>query len=80
MFITVFATVCHLVAGVDACVEEIVTDNTLDNTLTMQSCMMGQANVVKWMTEHPIYHTGYRLQNWKCRIGNKRSPEPEGKA
>lgn len=80
MFITVLATLCHLVAGVDACVVETVTDNTLDNTLTMQSCMMGEAYVAKWISEHPLYHTGWRLQKWSCRIGNKPSPDPEGKA
>ena len=80
MFITVLATLCHLVAGVNACVEEIVTDNSIDQTLTMQSCMMGEAYVAKWISEHPLYHTGYTLQKWSCRMGNKAAPPPEGKA
>jgi hypothetical protein len=80
-FITVLATLCHLTAaGVEGCVEEIVTDNTLDDTLTMQSCMMGQAYIAKWMSEHPKFHTNWRLAKWGCRIGNKPSPEVGGKA
>jgi hypothetical protein len=82
-FITVLATVCHVVAGntVEACVEEIVVDNTLDPMVTMQSCMMGMSYVAKWMNEHPVYHTGnWRLHKWSCRIGNKPAPDPGGKA
>ena len=82
-FITVLATLCHLTAaGVEGCVDEIVTDNTLDETVTMQSCMMGQAYIAKWMGEHPVYRTdkGWRLAKWGCRIGNKPQPPLGGKA
>ena len=79
MFITVLAVLCHLAGSVDACVEEIVTDNTMDETLTMTGCMVGVPAVVKWKQEHPIYHS-WRLDKWRCRICNKPSPEPEGKA
>ena len=81
-FVTVLATLCHVVSGsVDACVEEIITDNTLDPTVTMQSCMMGEAYVAKWIGEHPVYHNNnWRLQKWSCRIGNKPNPDQGGKA
>lgn len=82
-FITVLATLCHLTAsGVEGCVQEIVTDNTMDATVTMQSCMMGEAYIAKWMSEHPIYHPakGWRLAKWGCRIGNKPAPAIGGKA
>ena len=40
---------------IDACVEEIVTDNTLDNTLTMQSCMTFRkpmaGGLIEWQAE-----------------------------
>ena len=80
MFITVFATLCHMVAGVNACVQETVTDTNLDPNLTMQSCMMGVAYVVEWMQKHPVYHTGYTIQKWSCTIGNKAPPAPDGRA
>lgn len=82
-FITVLATLCHLTAaGVEGCVQEIITDNTMDATVTMQSCMMGEAYIAKWMGEHPIYHPdkGWRLAKWGCRIGNKPAPAISGNA
>jgi hypothetical protein len=70
-----------LVAGVDACVEEIVTDNTLQEQLTMTECMVGLPAIVKWKSEHPLYHSDtWRVAKWGCRIGNKPSPPPEGRA
>lgn len=80
-FITVLATFCHLVTvpGPELCVEERITDNTLDDTVTMQSCMMGMAYVADWQAKSPLYHT-WRLANWKCRIGNKPMPDQGGKA
>lgn len=73
MFITIAAVLC----AANLCVEEIVTDSSMHEGLTMQSCMMGQPAVVKWMMEHPVYSKGYRLDRWKCTIGNQK---PLGKA
>ena len=82
MFISVLVTLCHLVSpGIEGCVEEIITDSTRDETLTMQSCLMGEAYVTKWKLEHPTYTSdGWRLAKWGCRIGNKPSPDPKGRA
>lgn len=79
MFITVAAVLCHL-ANPTLCVEEIVTDSSMDETLTLQSCMIGEDKLVKFMEEHPIYRKGYTLSRWKCTIGNKPPPLPGGKA
>jgi hypothetical protein len=79
MFVTVTAVLCHLAAPT-LCVEEIVTDTNMDDTLTMQSCLMGQAYLAKYMAEHPIYRTGYRLDRWRCTIGNREPPPPGGRA
>jgi hypothetical protein len=67
MVITIVAVLCQL--GTASCREEIVTDSTMDDSLTLQSCMLGQPAVVKWIGEHPVYHTGYRLERWKCIPG-----------
>lgn len=73
-FITVFVTLCHLTAaGVEGCVDEIVTDNIRDDTVTMQSCLMGIPYIAKWKGEHPLYHD-WRVAKWGCRIGNKPGP------
>lgn len=74
MIITISAVLCMVSKPI--CVEEIVTDSSMQE-LTMQSCMIGEAPIVKWMSEHPVYRQGYRLDRWKCTIGNK---PPPGKA
>jgi hypothetical protein len=68
MFVSVVAVLCSLSGP--ACVEEIVTDSSLDDSVTMQSCLMiGEAAIVKWMNEHPIYHANWRLDRFKCSPG-----------
>jgi hypothetical protein len=68
MLVTIVATLCSL-AGL--CVEEIVTDSTLEPQLTFQSCLSGaQAPLAKWKGEHPIYRSErYRIAGWKCVPG-----------
>lgn len=72
MFVTVVAVLCHLggpAAG--ACVEEIVTDSGMDEAVTFQACMIhGQLGVAKWMSEHPLYRAGWRLDRYKCAPGH----------
>lgn len=68
MFITIAVTLCSL-AGAAPCVDEIVTDSSMDDTLTLQSCMLGQPMIAKWMSEHPVYRTGYRVERWRCVPG-----------
>lgn len=79
MFVTVMAVLCHL-SNPSLCVTEIVTDTSMDDTLSLQSCMMGQPQVVRWMQEHPVYSKGYTLSRWKCTIGNKPLPPQGGSA
>lgn len=67
MFITIAVVLCRLTGG--PCVEEIVTDSSLDESLTLQSCMLGQPALAKWMSEHPIYREGYRVDRIKCVPG-----------
>lgn len=82
MFVTVVAVLCHLVSAratiapdrdctaEEARVEEIVTDSSMDDTLTFQGCMIGQPQVAKWKTEHPIYaRSGWRIARIKCAPG-----------
>jgi hypothetical protein len=69
MFVTVVAVLCSLSGP--ACVEEIVTDSSMDENVTMQACMMiGQAPIMKWMSEHPLYHANWRLDRYKCAPGH----------
>jgi hypothetical protein len=68
MFITIAVVICKL-ASPAPCVDEIVTDSSMDDTLTLQSCMLGQPMIAKWLSEHPLYHTGYRVERWRCVPG-----------
>jgi hypothetical protein len=65
MFITIAVTLCSLVG---ACAEVVVTDSDMDDSLTLQSCMLGQPMIAKWMAEHPTYHS-YRVERWRCVPG-----------
>jgi hypothetical protein len=71
MFVTLVAVLCHVLPGGPGdCVEEIVTDSNQSN-ITFQSCMIqGQIGIAKWMSEHPIYHTNWTLQRYKCAPGH----------
>jgi hypothetical protein len=68
MFVTIVAVLCRL-AG-PGCVEEIVTDSSLDENVTMQTCVLGQAGVADWMSKHPLYRQGWRLDRYKCAPGH----------
>lgn len=69
MFVTVVAVLCQLAGPL--CVEEIVTDSTMDEHVTFQNCMVGgQAPIAKWMSEHPLYHAKWRLDRYKCAPGH----------
>ena len=71
MFVTLVAFLCQASPGpLGRCVEEIVTDTALSG-ITFHSCVIhGQIGVAKWMTEHPIYRTGWNLQRYKCVLGH----------
>ncbi len=77
MFVTLVAFLCEASSGpAGRCVEEIVTDTSLSN-ITFQSCMIdGQIGIAQWMSEHPIYRTGWTLRRYKCVLGPyfRRSP------
>jgi hypothetical protein len=70
MFVTLVAVLCHTLAGVSGiCVEEIVTDSALSD-ITFQECMIhGQLGVAEWMAKHPIYHSNWNLDRYKCAPG-----------
>ena len=72
MFITVVAVLCRLGAAASgSCVEEIVTDSNMTPDMSMMACAVGaQAPLAKWMGEHPIYHTNWRLDRYKCVPGH----------
>lgn len=75
MFVTIAVVLCRLAGG--PCTEEIVTDSSMDDSLTLQSCMLGQPALAKWMSEHPIYRAGYRIERIKCVPGKY---QPKGSA
>lgn len=69
MQVTVIATLCKLAAATPpqpACVEEIVTDEA---TLMQCGGPFAQQAIAKWMGEHPIYRSGWRLAKYGCAIG-----------
>ena len=72
MFVTVVAVLCHLGSlAAGCCVEEIVTDSSMTPEITFQECMKGaQAPLAKWVSEHPIYHSNWRVDRYKCVPGH----------
>ena len=68
MFVTLVAVLCHVLpGGSGGCVEEIVTNSNL-SSITFQSCtIQGQIGIVKWMSEHPIYHANGARQTYQLR-------------
>jgi hypothetical protein len=79
MIVTVVAVLCRLVVPTatlapdrdctaeEVRVEEIVTSSALDDTVTFQGCMMGQAAVVDWKGKSPLYHSSkWRVARVKC--------------
>lgn len=74
MFIAILATFCHMVGTdprtVEVCEQVTVTDSEQDDSLSMRDCH-AQDHFVKFMSEHPIYHT-WRLAKYGCTIGNKK--------
>ena len=70
MFVTVVAVLCHLSAT--NCIEEIVTDSSIDNHITFQSCMVGgQAGLAQWKDRHPIYRSDdWQISRYKCVPGH----------
>ena len=75
MFVTVVAVLCHLGSlAAGRCVEEIVTDSSMTPEITFQECVKGaQAPLAKWVSEHPIYHSNWRVDRYKCVLPNRRS-------
>ena len=74
MFITVVAVLCRLGAAASGnCVEEIVTDSNMTPEISLMQCAVGaQAELAKWMGEHPIYHVNWRwrIDRYKCVPGH----------
>jgi hypothetical protein len=68
MFVTVVAVLCHLSGAAEgSCLEEIVTDSNMTPKIAFHECIIGaQAPLAKWKSEHPIYHTGWRIERYKC--------------
>ena len=49
----IIATLCVL--GSPVCIDEIVTDTSIDAGITWQSCQIGaQAGIADWMSKHPL--------------------------
>lgn len=81
MFVTVSVILClqvapgplHLdtdCAPEEQGVEEIVTDSSLAPDLDFFGCMLGQAAVVKWKSENPLYHSDrWRIARIRCVPG-----------
>lgn len=83
MFTTVVAILCHLIGAPselpmgdctpsEARIEEIVTDSSMDDTVTFMGCMAtGIISVAKWKSEHPLYSKEtWRLARFKCVPGH----------
>lgn len=53
-------------------IEEIVTDSSLDEDVTFQSCMVsGQIGVAAWKASHPIYRADkWRIARIRCVPGH----------
>jgi hypothetical protein len=70
MFVTVVAVLCNMASNV--CTEEIVTNSSLDSTVTFQNCMIGgQASLAKWKSDHAIYRSGdWHIERYKCAPGH----------
>lgn len=62
MLVTVLALICSLSNG--NCIEKTVTNSDL-GYVSMQGCLMGAPQLAEWMKQYP----GYRLQSWRCRMG-----------
>lgn len=69
MFVTVIAVLCYL--NTNNCTEKVITDSSLDSSLTFQGCVIGgQAGLAKWKGEHPIYRSeAWHIQRYKCVAG-----------
>ena len=72
MFVTVVAVLCHLGGPASgSCVEETVTDSNMTPDITFQECMKGaQAPLAKWMGEHPLSYSNWRIERYKCVPGH----------
>lgn len=72
MFVTVSAILCHLLANSPVCVEEIITDSSMEPALTWQGCIaLGQAPIAKWKSEHPLYHNdSWYIEKYRCTPGH----------
>lgn len=70
MFTTLVAVLCLNLL----CVEEIVTDSSMSDINFQQCLVQGQLGIVKWMSEHPLYRDGWRLEKWKCVPGHYSPP------
>jgi hypothetical protein len=67
MLVTVVATLCSL-SHPDICMQLEINPPGFDEPIPMQSCMLGQPAMAKWISEN---RPGYRLAGWKCAIGKR---------
>lgn len=83
MIVTVVAVMCKLVVAQPTIapdrdctaeemkVEEIVTDSSMDDTLSLISCHLGQPQIADWKGKHPIYmKDSWRIGRIKCVPGH----------
>lgn len=85
MFITLLVTLCAIaepgdVSLPESCIQEVVTDSSLAADMSMGACMgiEGQAAAAKFVAEHPLYRTHYRLTRWTCAFGDQRRTPSRG--
>lgn len=62
--IRILAVLCSLLHP-DICMQREVTNSDLSEGLSMSACLVGMPALADYMRQFP----GYRLQSWKCRIG-----------
>ena len=74
-FVTVIAVLCQI-ANPSLCLEERVTDTAMDDTLSLQDCLLGPPKLAKWLSEHPSYNsTGWQDGSARSVTENHRLPE-----
>jgi hypothetical protein len=63
--IRILAVICQI-SSAENCREVQITNSDLQLGLTMTNCLVGMPAIVEWMKSYPQY----RLQSWKCQIGD----------
>ena len=88
MLVTLIAVMCRVLPEVDMphprkalekCVDAVVADSRMNESLNLMSCMMlAPSEVTHWMSEHPLYNgriknpdssTAWQFTKWLCVSG-----------